>query len=71
MPGQWRVVGQSRWSDMLPSGHFEEGYEIRFEVTSGTQGTIKVSDRNYSPEYVAQRISEAAAAITAVDGMSG
>jgi hypothetical protein len=69
---QWIVVPPQRTFDELTAaGTFTPVIEVTFEVQpSGTQGTIKVPRRDYTPELIRQLIDAEATKIAAVDALS-
>lgn len=69
---QWEVVPPSRTFDELTSaGTFVPTIEMTFRILpSGTQSTVKVPEREFTPERVRQLISVAAAKLAAAEALT-
>lgn len=67
----WRVIPPQRTFDELTAaGTFTPVIEVTFEVLpSGTQATVKVPRREFTPERVRALIDAEAVAISAVDAL--
>jgi hypothetical protein len=73
MAATWRVIPPQRFIDELTTaGVFVPMIEITFEIiATGSQGTVKVSERDYTEAFVRQEIERVANAMIAVEGLSG
>lgn len=66
----WRVVNQRSQDNLTPQGTFEPVWVVTYVTEpEGVTGTLTVTDRLYSPEYVGQAIDEAVAKIKAVHNL--
>lgn len=70
MAGQWRVVGQRQYEELTGAGTFVATVEITFELAgSGTVGTVKIPQRQYTEEYVRAEIDRVAGTMIAVENL--
>lgn len=66
----WHVVSQRHQEELTPAGTFEPCWIITYQTDpDGVVGSIKVSARLYSEEYVRDRINELAAINSAVQNL--
>lgn len=70
-PPAWRVTGQQETMDLSAGGTYVAGVKVSFQTTRGTLGSVFVPSDQYAPERVRQLVAERAAAIDAVDGLTG
>lgn len=70
-PG-WRVVQQIETIGQRADGQYVPGVRVSFEVTpSGSQASVFVPTAEYTPERVAQLVTERARQLVGVSGLSG
>lgn len=69
MAGKWRVVAQQQREDLTPNGTFQKVWDVVYETSSGTRGTVTVPARLYSEDYVRSQIDSEVDAITAIENL--
>lgn len=70
MPG-WRVVNQQQREDLTTSGTFHKVWDVTYETSGGTRGTVTIPERLYEESYVRAEIERKVATTAAIEGMQG
>lgn len=69
MAAGWSVTAQRQTTDLSPDGRFVDVIEVTFLTDGGTAGTVRVPERQYSPERVRELIQQRVDTITAVESL--
>lgn len=67
----WTVVNQIQQGGMNSAGQYVTGWLVTFRTRSGAEGNVHIPDSEYTPDIVRARVSEKAAQLNAISGMSG
>jgi hypothetical protein len=67
----WKVTGQVETVDLGPAGTFVQGVRVTFATAEGAVGNVFVPSDQYSVERVRAAISDKAATMAAVHGLTG
>lgn len=66
MAQDWQVVAQRQTTDLAPDGRFVDVVEVTFTTQSGTAGTVRVAEQDYTPDRVRELIQARVDVINAV-----
>lgn len=66
----WTVTTQRETQEQGPGGRFIKGIEVGFVTGQGVAGTVFVPAVSYNPPTVSAMITEKAAQIDAITGLS-
>lgn len=69
--GGWRVTGQTEVTRAIPGGGLTKGVEVRFTTAGGHDGSVFVTDAQYTAENVRTQIAVRAAQMDAIGNLAG
>lgn len=67
----WTITQQQETSDLGPANTYVSGVRITFRTALGVVGSVFVAATDYTPAKVRQLVGDKAAAVDAVQGMTG
>lgn len=67
----WTVTSQREDYQLGKNGQLVQGMVVTFQTTSGAVGSVFVEQTDYTVERVRQAVASKAAAMEAVQGLSG
>ena len=67
----WTVISQQETLDLGPNGSFIQGVKVGFRTASGALGTVFIPSDTYTVERVRAAVTERAAAMESVAGLTG
>lgn len=69
MAGSWRVVNQQQREDLTTNGTFHKVWDVTYETSGGTRGTVTIPERLYTAEYVSAEIDRRVATVQAIEAL--
>lgn len=67
----WTVTGQTQATELADTGGFVSGVTVSFRTGNGVIGSVFVPDSIYNVDTVRQLVSQRAASLDAVHGLTG